>query len=67
MTLDLIVRGKYCYAARAVDALLSHRFLLDSVPRILSYHGYVDGRFFLTYADDKETAIWLMITILQEL
>ena len=52
LTLDLIMRGE-CYAAQAVDTFLVHRFLLDSVPRILSYHGHDDGRYYLTHADNK--------------
>lgn len=56
LTLDLIMRGEY-YAAQAVNAFLVHRFLLDSVPRILSYHGHDDGRFYLTHADNKRDHI----------
>lgn len=52
LTLDLIVRGE-CYVAQAVDAFLIHRFLLDSVPSILSHNGLDDGCFYLTHADDK--------------
>ena len=52
LTLDLIMRGE-CYAERAVDAFLIHRFLLDSASSILSYHGLDDGQFYLKHADDK--------------
>lgn len=52
LTLDLIMRGE-CYAERAIDAFLIHRFLLDSASKILLYHGLDDGRFYLKHADDK--------------
>lgn len=38
---------------RAVDAFLVHRFLLDSVPYILSCYKISDGRCYVRHADDK--------------
>lgn len=38
---------------RAVDAFLVHRFLLDSVPHILSCHKTSDGQCHVRHADDK--------------
>ncbi|KAL4886639.1 hypothetical protein BJY04DRAFT_213398 [Aspergillus karnatakaensis] len=52
LTLDLIVRGE-SYASRPIDAYLVHRFLLDSVPQILSHYASEDGHFYLKHADDK--------------
>lgn len=52
LTLDLIRRGE-CYTEQAVDAFIIHRFLLDSASKILSFHRFDDGRFYLKHADDK--------------
>lgn len=52
LTLDFIMKGE-CYAERAIDAFLVHRFLLDSASKILLHHRLDDGRFYLKHADDK--------------
>lgn len=52
LTLDLTMREEI-YTTHAVDAFLVHRFLLDSVPHILSYHNFNGGQFYLRHADDK--------------
>ncbi|KAL4919770.1 hypothetical protein BDW62DRAFT_209476 [Aspergillus aurantiobrunneus] len=52
LTLDLFRRGE-CYAGGPIDGFLTHCFLLDSVPKLLSHHGLDDGHFYLKHADDK--------------
>ncbi|RAL14093.1 uncharacterized protein BO97DRAFT_433219 [Aspergillus homomorphus CBS 101889] len=52
LTLDLIIEGE-CYATRPIDAFLTHRSLLDYIPKVCSRPDFDDGRFYLKHADDK--------------
>ncbi|KAL4802315.1 hypothetical protein BDV18DRAFT_166963 [Aspergillus unguis] len=52
LTMDLIKRGER-YANRPIDGFLIHRFLLDSIPRLLSQCDVDDQHFYLKHADDK--------------
>jgi len=52
LTLDLIMRQE-AYTNRPVDAFLIHRYLLDSVPRIITNNELDDGNFYLKHVDEK--------------
>ncbi|PGH12328.1 hypothetical protein AJ80_06738 [Polytolypa hystricis UAMH7299] len=64
LVIDLIMRDE-CYTQQPIDACLIHKFLLDSVPKILSYYHLDDGHFYLKHADDKGEIMfsWMTTTI----